>query len=481
MLSMVSGCSSAFAPNPFDGYIFLLEPARPLAATIVDNAEGLLVVPFGQTLYASAAVLLVSTAMLSLGGWYARRASAAHGDLVSATRQRRRRHHRPPPADAPPAQVEAWPRALVERRRQDRCGPRLVRRPAALRDRGLDRHLHAGAGIQYVSFDLLTKHPQPSLDQSKSGGFLDLIIGTFVLDDPRHPDRGSTRCCDRGLAQRRGKPAWLARAVESGIEIVAGILSIVLAIFGLLVFSNAAFGFLSFTAEGGAVFVVFFTAGAERWGCWPCPRRRRDARGASRRSRSTYARPPTRSAKTGPRRSAACCSPAARPGIATGTSLGMGRIAGDTAIVVIARRLVAVEEENSFRSSATSRTGSTLTSYVYNNSPAGEGNAPEKAYAACLRAARDRDPPQLRRRLDLQTQEGLMAELTPPPVRRIALDADPTVIPPREAINGNGHASAVRCPEAPRPGTVRSSSACASRSSASPTAPSSPSTASPSR
>jgi phosphate transport system permease protein len=29
-------------------------------------------------------------------------------------------------------------------------------------------------------------------------------------------------------------------------------------------------------------------------------------------------------------------------------------------------------------------TGSTLTSYVYNNSPAGEGNAPEKAYAAAF-------------------------------------------------------------------------------------------------
>jgi phosphate transport system permease protein len=29
-------------------------------------------------------------------------------------------------------------------------------------------------------------------------------------------------------------------------------------------------------------------------------------------------------------------------------------------------------------------TGGTLTSYVYNNSPAGEGNAPEKAYAAAF-------------------------------------------------------------------------------------------------
>jgi phosphate transport system permease protein len=72
MLSMVSG-SVGFAPNPLDGTTFFFEPARPLAATIVDNAEGLSVKPFGQTLYAFAAVLLVSSAFLSFGGWYARR------------------------------------------------------------------------------------------------------------------------------------------------------------------------------------------------------------------------------------------------------------------------------------------------------------------------------------------------------------------------------------------------------------------------
>ena len=32
---------SGFAPNPLDGLTFFFEPARPLAATIVDNAEGL--------------------------------------------------------------------------------------------------------------------------------------------------------------------------------------------------------------------------------------------------------------------------------------------------------------------------------------------------------------------------------------------------------------------------------------------------------
>jgi ABC-type phosphate transport system permease subunit len=72
MLSMVSG-SVAFAPNPLDGVIFFLEPLRPLAATIVDNAEGLSVPPFAQTLYAFAAVLLVSSVALSIGGWAAKR------------------------------------------------------------------------------------------------------------------------------------------------------------------------------------------------------------------------------------------------------------------------------------------------------------------------------------------------------------------------------------------------------------------------
>ncbi|GAC1317530.1 MAG: phosphate ABC transporter permease subunit PstC [Thermoleophilaceae bacterium] len=72
MLSMVSG-SVGFAPNPLDGLTFFLEPARPLAATIVDNAEGLNVPPFSHTIYAFAAVLLVSSMFLSFAGWVARR------------------------------------------------------------------------------------------------------------------------------------------------------------------------------------------------------------------------------------------------------------------------------------------------------------------------------------------------------------------------------------------------------------------------
>jgi phosphate transport system permease protein len=64
----------------------------------------------------------------------------------------------------------------------------------------------------------------------------------------------------------------------------------------------------------------------------------------------------------------------------------MGRIAGDTAIVVI---LLGASLQLQSQGSAPllgvlRGTGSTLTSYVYNNSPAGEGNAPQKAYAAAF-------------------------------------------------------------------------------------------------
>jgi phosphate ABC transporter permease protein PstC len=81
MLSMVSG-SQGFAPNPLDGLTFFLEPTRPLAATIVDNAEGLSVKPFGQTIYAFAAVLLVSTFLLSLAGWAAKQPLKRYGVTV---------------------------------------------------------------------------------------------------------------------------------------------------------------------------------------------------------------------------------------------------------------------------------------------------------------------------------------------------------------------------------------------------------------
>jgi ABC-type phosphate transport system permease subunit len=81
MLAMVSG-STGFAPNPVDGLTFFFEPLRTLAATIIDNAEGLSVKPFGETIYAIAAVLLVSSFMLSFAGWAAKQPMKKYGVRV---------------------------------------------------------------------------------------------------------------------------------------------------------------------------------------------------------------------------------------------------------------------------------------------------------------------------------------------------------------------------------------------------------------
>jgi phosphate transport system permease protein len=78
MLSMVMG-GVGFAPNPVDGLIFFFEPSRPLAATIIAFDDERNSPPMKHTLYAIAAVLLFSAAMLSFIGWAAKRPMRRYG------------------------------------------------------------------------------------------------------------------------------------------------------------------------------------------------------------------------------------------------------------------------------------------------------------------------------------------------------------------------------------------------------------------
>ena len=243
-------------------------------------------------------------------------------------------------------------------------------------------------GLQYLSVAALFEHPvilSTTQSTGTAGGYLDPIEGTLLLTA-----LGTLIALPIGVGtavwlSEYGRPSWLARAVESGVEIVAGTPTIVLAIFGLLVFTQGAFGFLSFTAEGGAVFGrSFFIAGimmsliaiplivgATREALQSIPAHVREASYALGKDKiSTIRR---------------VLVPASRKGIATGTTLGMGRIAGDTAIVVILLGATPIEPQGDVPVLRVLQgTGSTLTSYVYNNSPAGEGNAPQKAYAAAF-------------------------------------------------------------------------------------------------
>jgi phosphate transport system permease protein len=241
-------------------------------------------------------------------------------------------------------------------------------------------------GLQYLRPELLVTRPQVSSSQAGSGGFLDPLIGTVTLTAIGLVIAVPLGVCSAAWIVEYGRPFWLARLVESSIEIVAGTPDIVIAIFGLTIFQIGILGPLSNQSESGVVTgSSFITAGATmslialpplyaatRDGLQAVPAHMREAAFALGKTRIATIR--------------RVLIPSVRSNIATGATLGISRIVGDTAVVIIVlAETVRNESANSVPLLGFLRgTGSSLTSYVYNNSPAGEGNAPQKAYAAAF-------------------------------------------------------------------------------------------------
>ena len=241
-------------------------------------------------------------------------------------------------------------------------------------------------GVAYLQPKLFVESPLASLHQSQAGGFLDPIAGTLIVTAIGILIAGPLGVAIAAWLSEYGNPPWLARAVESSIETIAGIPSIVLAIFGLIIFSQGFLGFLSQRAVDGTVTATSFIVagivmgilalplvfGSTREALAQLPGRTREASLALGKTRITTIR--------------SVLLPSIRPGIASGVVLGIGRIIGDTAIIVIllGETLKIEPNGNVPVIGALRGTGSTLTSYVYKNSPAGEGNAPQKAYAAAF-------------------------------------------------------------------------------------------------
>jgi phosphate transport system permease protein len=241
-------------------------------------------------------------------------------------------------------------------------------------------------GVEYLRPDLLVSSPRISLDQGGSGGFLDPLIGTALLTAIGILIATPLAVCSAVWVVEYGSPAWLARLIESSIEIVAGTPDIVIAIFGLAVFQLGVFSPLSLKSESGAVTGHSFIAAgatmslialpplftASREGLQAVPAHMREAAFALGKTRIATIR--------------RVLLPSVRSNIATGVTLGVSRIVGDTAIVIVVLgETLRTEPDGSWPALNVLRgTGSTLTSYVFENSPAGEGGAPQKAYAAAF-------------------------------------------------------------------------------------------------
>ena len=240
-------------------------------------------------------------------------------------------------------------------------------------------------GIRYLRPSLLTSNPTASAGAPGAGGFLDPLLGTLVVTALAMVIAVPVGTCVAVWLSEFGRPAPLARIAESAIEMIAGIPSIVLALFGILLFEAPILGFLSQTSGGVTYGRSFFAAGAMlslvalplvvtnvRAGLQAIPAHVREA---------SYALGKTRAATT--RR---ILLPAARPSVLTGAMLGAGRVIGDTAVVVVLLgATLTFSGAGGLPLLSTLRgTGSTLTYYVFYNAPTGEGNQPDRAYAAAF-------------------------------------------------------------------------------------------------
>jgi phosphate transport system permease protein len=240
-------------------------------------------------------------------------------------------------------------------------------------------------GIKYVRPSLFVTSPTAGFTQSDTGGFLDPLVGTLVVAVLAMLIALPVGISIAVWLSEYGRPQVLARVAESTVEMLAGAPSVVLALFGTLLFESPALGFLS-RSSGGVVFGRSFFAAAAmlslvalpivvasvREGLQAIPAHVREA---------SYAVGKTKYATT--RR---VLLPAARPSVLTGAMLGVGRVIGDTAIIVILLgATLTLDSAGSTPILGTLRgTGSTLTSYIFDNAPTGEQNQPNKAYAAAF-------------------------------------------------------------------------------------------------
>jgi phosphate transport system permease protein len=240
-------------------------------------------------------------------------------------------------------------------------------------------------GIRFLRPSLLVTNPVAASSESQTGGFLDPLLGTVIIGF-----MAMAIALPMGVAMavwlsEFGRPAGLARVAESIIEMLAGEPSVVLALFGLALFGVPALAFLSQATHGVVLGQSFFAAAAMlsivglpmvvanvREGLQAIPAHVREA---------SYALGKTKTATI--RR---ILLPAARPSIATGTMLGLGRVISDTAVVLLLLGgTLTFQNANSVPLLGLLRgTGDTLTGYIYYNAPTGDGNQPDKAYAAAF-------------------------------------------------------------------------------------------------
>jgi phosphate transport system permease protein len=240
-------------------------------------------------------------------------------------------------------------------------------------------------GVRFLKPDMLWTNPKVGFNQNETGGFLGPLIGTVLVTMIALLVAVPVGVGVAVWLTEYGRPTGLARVVESTVEMFAGAPSIVLALFGVILFQAPFLAFLSATTQGHAYGKSFFAAGTilsllalpiivanVREGLRAIPDHVREASYALGKTKITTIR--------------RVLLPSARPSVITGTMVGAGHVIGDTAIIIfLLGGTYTLQAVGHIPLLSTLRgTDSTLTSFIYTNAPTGELNQPQKAYAAAV-------------------------------------------------------------------------------------------------
>jgi phosphate transport system permease protein len=247
-------------------------------------------------------------------------------------------------------------------------------------------------GVPALNWQLLTTDPIPSLTESLSGGIRTPIAGTIVLLLTGTlvviaPAIGTAVY----LAEYMREDRPLTKVVRFGLEILAGVPSIVFGMWGIAFFALPQFMFLSGpAADPSRAFGRSFLIGAIVLAVHILPfvikvmeEAIRSVPNAYRQAAAALGMPKWATIRK-------VILPSAAPGIMTGVILGMGLIAGDTAVVklCVGDSMVMTGAEQWWLpwnwGHVLLGQGSTLTTFTYYSSAAGEGNSPTKAFGAAF-------------------------------------------------------------------------------------------------
>lgn len=247
-------------------------------------------------------------------------------------------------------------------------------------------------GWHSLSWKFFTTDPSESMREGAGGGVRVPIVGTALLIVlsvlVMFPIAVGAATY---LSEYMDESSWFTRVVRTGLEVLASVPSVVFGMFGLALFSMPIFTFLSSSGAQGAsqAFGRSFLVAAIVMGVHVLPFVIKVSEESIRGVPVSYRRGAHALGITKWRSIRKVVLPAAAPGIVTAVILGMGLIAGDTAIVwLLLGGTTTMGASNWWAPSQFLQvlrgTGATLTTYIFFNSPAGDGNSPQLAYAAAL-------------------------------------------------------------------------------------------------